>query len=206
MKAIKRICMAMVLAFCAFAEAAQTNTIAIKAGKVVEPESGKTSKNQSIWVEGKGIKEIGANIPIASGAKVIDLSRSTVFPGMYDAHTHLCLTVKARRDAGHYFFTTLLDTTAYRAIEGVANAKAMLESGFTGVRDVGNAGNYADTDLRRAIERGAVPGPTIVNAGIIIAPYGGPLHRPPSNKGPPSTAEPLADSCRERTPRTWPPT
>src|SRR5712692_9729551 len=182
MRSIKRIWMAMVLAFCAFAAAAQTNTIAIKAGKVVDPETGKTSTNQIILVEGKRIKEMGANIPIPSGAKVIDLSRSTVFPGMYDAHTHLCLTVKARRDAGHYFFTTLLDTTAYRAIEGVANAKAMLESGFTGVRDVGNAGNYADTDLRRAIERGVVPGPTIVNAGIIIAPYGGQFHLQPEKK------------------------
>ena len=182
MRSIKRIWMAMVLAFCAFAAAAQTNTIAIKAGKVVDPETGKTSTNQIILVEGKRIKEIGANIPIPSGAKVIDLSKSTVFPGMYDAHTHLCMTVKARRDAGNYFFTTLLDTTAYRAIEGVANAKAMLESGFTGVRDVGNAGNYADTDLRRAIERGVVPGPTMVNAGIIIAPYGGQFHLQPEKK------------------------
>src|SRR5258708_5756667 len=182
MRSIKHIWMAMVLAFCASATAAQTNTIAIKAGKVVDPETGKTSTNQIILVEGKRIKEIGANIPIPSGAKVIDLSRSTVFPGMYDAHTHLCLTVKARRDAGHYFFTTLLDTTAYRAIEGVANAQAMLESGFTGVRDVGNAGNYADTDVRRAIERGVVPGPTIVNAGIIIAPYGGQFHLQPEKK------------------------
>src|SRR3989454_3971927 len=182
MRSIKRICMAMVLAFCAIAAAAQTNTIAIKAGKVVDPETGKTSTNQIILVEGKRIKEVGANIPIPSGAKVIDLSKSTVFPGMYDAHTHLCMTVKARRDAGNYFFTTLLDTTAYRAIEGVANAKAMLESGFTGVRDVGNAGNYADTDLRRAIERGVVPGPTIVNAGIIIAPYGGQFHLQPEKK------------------------
>src|SRR5712691_11152611 len=119
MRSIKRICMAMVLAFCAIAAAAQTNTIAIKAGK--------TSTNQIILVEAKRIKEMGANIPIPSGAKVIDLSKSTVFPGMYDAHTHLCMTVKARRDARNYFFTTLLDTTAYRAIEGVANARAMLE-------------------------------------------------------------------------------
>jgi imidazolonepropionase-like amidohydrolase len=41
------------------------------------------------------------------------------------------------------------------------------------VRDIGNAANYADTDLRRAIEQELVPGPTIINAGRIIAPYGG---------------------------------
>ena len=51
----------------------------------------------------------------------------------------------------------------------------MLDAGFTTVRDVGNAGNYADTELRRAVEEGLVPGPTIINAGRIIAPFGGQL-------------------------------
>src|SRR5260370_11607058 len=163
MRSIKRIWMAMVLAFCAIAAAAQTNRIEIKGGKEVDPETGKTSTNQITLGEGKRIKEMGANIPIPSGAKVIDLSRSTVFPGMYDAHTHLCMTVKARRDAGNYFFTTLLDTTAYRAIEGVANARAMLESGFVGVRDFGNAGNYAHTDLRPPTDPPVAPLPPISN-------------------------------------------
>ncbi len=155
---------------------------AIKAGKVVDPETGKTVANQVILVEGTRIKEIGGNVSIPSGAKVIDLSKSTVFPGMFDAHTHMCMTVIPKRDASNYYFTTLLDTTGYRAIQGAANAKAMLESGFTAIRDVGNAGNYADTDLRHAIEAGWVPGPTVVNSGIIIAPYGGQFHLQPEKK------------------------
>jgi len=61
----------------------------------------------------------------------------------------------------------------------VANARSMLEYGFTTVRDVGNAGNYADTDLRRAIDQEIVPGPTIINAGRIIAPYGGQFQMQP---------------------------
>jgi imidazolonepropionase-like amidohydrolase len=47
---------------------------------------------------------------------------------------------------------------------------------------VGNAGNYVDADLRRAIERGIVPGPTMVNAGRIIAPYGGQYHLQPERR------------------------
>ncbi|HXN23091.1 MAG TPA: amidohydrolase family protein [Candidatus Dormibacteraeota bacterium] len=159
-----------------------TQLIAIKAGKLVDPESGKTSANQTILVDGATIKEIGAHVTIPTSARIIDLANSTVLPGMFDAHTHLCMTVQPRRDNGNYFFTTLLDTTAYRAIEGVANARAMLESGFTSVRDVGNAGNYADSDLRRAIEAGIVPGPTIVNAGVIIAPYGGQFQLQPEKR------------------------
>ncbi len=155
--------------------------IAIKAGKLVDPETSATRTNQVILVEGKKIKAVG-NVAIPAGATVIDLSKSTVLPGMFDAHTHLCMTVNKQRDNGNYYFTTLLDTTAFRAIQGVANARAMLESGFTTVRDVGNAGNYADTDLRRAIEQGWVPGPTIINSGIIIAPYGGQFHLQPEKK------------------------
>jgi imidazolonepropionase-like amidohydrolase len=156
--------------------------IAIKAGKIVDPETGRTSINQIILVEGKKIKEIGSNVAIPADAKIIDLSKATVLPGLFDAHTHLCMTVIPERDHGHYYFTTLLDTTGYRAIEGVANGMAMLQSGFTTVRDIGNAGNYADTDLRHAIEAGWVRGPTVVNAGIIIAPYGGQFHLQPEKK------------------------
>jgi len=156
--------------------------VAIKAGKLLDPETGKTTINQVILVEGNRIKEIGTDVITPAEAKVVDLSKATVLPGLFDAHTHLCMTVIPKRDHGNYYFTTLLDTTGYRAIEGVANGMAMLQSGFTTVRDIGNAGNYADTDLRHAIENGWVQGPTVVNAGIIIAPYGGQFHLQPEKK------------------------
>src|SRR5258708_24080951 len=155
---------------------------AIKAGKLVDPEKGTTETNQIILVRGKKIEAVGANVPIPADAKVIDLSNSTVSPGLFDAHTHLCMTLIKQRDANNYYITTLLDPTPYRAIEGVANARDMLAAGFTSVRDVGNAGNYADTALRKAIERGLVPGPTIINAGRIIAPYGGQFHLQPEKR------------------------
>jgi len=177
---------ALAVSLCVLPVRAQLNSssqiVAIKAGKLLDPETGKTTLNQIILVEGNRIKEIGANVTIPREAKVIDLSKATVLPGLFDAHTHLCMTVIPKRDHGNYYFTTLLDTTGYRAIEGVANGMAMLQSGFTTVRDIGNAGNYADTDLRRAIENGWVQGPTVVNAGIIIAPYGGQFHLQPEKR------------------------
>ena len=162
-------------------ETAKTPLVVIKASRVVDPETGKAAANQIILVEGRKIREIGGNVAIPVGAKVVDLSKATVLPGLFDAHTHLCLTVIRERDAGNYFYTTLRDPTAYRAVEGVAN-QAMLQSGFTTVRDIGNAGNYADTALRLGIERGWVVGPTIVNAGIIISVYGGQFHLQPEKK------------------------
>ena len=154
----------------------------IKAGKLVDPESGVATANQIILVEGQTIKAVGADLKIPENATVIDLSKQTILPGMFDAHAHLCMSTRRRRDNGNYFFTTLLDTNAYRALQGAANARSMLEHGFTTVRDVGNAGNYADTALRIAIEDGLVPGPTIINAGRIIAPFGGQFQLQPEKR------------------------
>ena len=126
---------ALAVWLCVLPVRAQLNStsqiVAIKAGKLLDPETGKTTANQIILVEGNKVKEIGANVVIPSEAKVIDLSKATVLPGLFDAHTHLCMTVIPKRDHGNYYFTTLLDTTGYRAIEGVANGMAMLQSGFT---------------------------------------------------------------------------
>lgn len=172
--------LAIAVLLCAFTVVtAQAQVTAIKAGKLVDPETGVVAVNQIILVEGQNIKAVGADVKIPAGAVVIDLSRLTVLPGLFDAHTHLCMNMRHKRDAANYFITTLLDSNAFRAIEGVANARSMLEYGFTTVRDVGNAGNYADTDLRRAIEQEIVPGPTIINAGRIIAPYGGQFQMQP---------------------------
>jgi imidazolonepropionase-like amidohydrolase len=147
--------------------------VVIQAGVLVDPENGTAAANQTIVVENGKISAVGGSIPIPAGATVIDLSRFTVMPGLFDAHTHLCLGVNLRRDAGNYFYTTLRDPDSYRSIQGVVNARSMLEAGFTTVRDVGNEGNFACSSVRRAVESGEIPGPTILNAGRIIAPYGG---------------------------------
>jgi len=161
----------VVLVLCSVTVFGQTTVI--KAGKVLHPKTGKIESNQMILIEGSKIKEIGAKLTIPKDATVIDLSSKTVMPGMFDAHAHLCMNMQQKRDAGSYYITTLRDSTAMRAIQGVANARSMLEHGFTTVRDIGNGANYADTELRRSIEQGIVPGPTIINAGRIIAPFGG---------------------------------
>ena len=161
----------------------QAQVIAIKAGKLVVPESASVAVNQIILIDGGTIKSVGSDLKIPENATVIDLSKRTVLPGSFDAHAHLCMTIRRSRDGGKYYYTTLIDSTAYRAIQGVANARSMLEAGFTTVRDIGNAGNYADTDLRRAIEEGLVPGPTIINAGRIIAPFGGQFQMQPDKPG-----------------------
>jgi imidazolonepropionase-like amidohydrolase len=174
--------LAALAALFALALTAQAQVTAIRAGKLVDPATGTTTANQIILINAGRIQDVGSHLAIPPGASVVDLSNATVLPGLVDAHTHLCIMVRRQFDNGSYFFTTLIDSTAARAIQGVANARDMLAAGFTTVRDVGNAGNYADTALREAIEQGLVPGPTIINAGRIIAPYGGQFHLQPDRR------------------------
>ncbi len=180
-RTLKIVLVGVLLVLCPVIGRAQVT--AIKAGKLVDPEAGTVVANPVILVEGQTIKAVGPDVKIPAGATIINLSDQTVLPGLFDAHTHLCMTTRRERDGGRYYFTTLLDSNAYRAIQGVANARSMLETGFTTVRDIGNAGNYVDTDLRRSIDEGLVPGPTIINAGRIIAPFGGQFQMQPDKPG-----------------------
>jgi imidazolonepropionase-like amidohydrolase len=144
---------------------------AISVGTLIDPETGAEKTQQIILIEGGRIKEVGVKIP--DGAVRIDLSRESVLPGLFDAHTHLLATVDAKWDLGDYWIMALQRRAGYRAIQGAAHAKEMLEAGFTTVRDVGNAGDYLDVDLEKAIRFGVTPGPTMIFAGRIIAPFGG---------------------------------
>jgi imidazolonepropionase-like amidohydrolase len=162
--------------------AAHADPVLIRAGRLIDPATGTATTGQQILVEGGVIRAVGPNVTAPAGAQVLDLSDRSVLPGLMDAHTHLCLSMVTQGGKGlnellfRLLASTVLETNARRALVGAKSARDMLESGFTTVRDVGNAGNYADTDLRRAIEEGLVPGPTVINAGRIITPLGGQYH------------------------------
>ena len=146
---------------------------AIRAGRLLDPEAGRILINQIIVVEGTRIREVGPNVAIPAGAQVIDLSQATVMPGLVEAHNHLALTYKPVPENNVYYYTYVQESTALRAIQAASNGMQMLNAGFTIVRDMGNNGNYADTALRQAIDQGWIPGPTIINSGIIIGGMGG---------------------------------
>lgn len=145
---------------------------AIRAGRLLDPERGVVTTNQVILVENGKFTQVGA-VPVPAGARVIDLPNLTVMPGLVDAHNHLALTYKVEPENNIYYYTYIADPTPLRAIQAASNGIQMLSSGFTIIRDMGNAGNFADAALRVAIEQGWIPGPTIINSGIIIGGMGG---------------------------------
>ena len=148
---------------------------AVKAGRLIDPDSETVATNQVILIQGEKITAVGANLSIPAGATVIDLSNLTVLPGLVDAHTHMALTYKEQPENNYYYLTVVMDSTALRAIQAASNGIQLLNAGFTVIRDVGNNGLYADTALRQAIEQGWLPGPTVIPSGIIIGGTGGQL-------------------------------
>jgi imidazolonepropionase-like amidohydrolase len=174
--------MKRLLAVCLlFAVSAVAQTIAIRAGNLIDPATGTVAKHQIILVKDKKIQAVGASVAIPKDAQVIDLSNEWVMPGIMDAHTHVTQSVKYFRELDHNY---LVESTGLRALRGLRTAQTLLNAGITTVRDVGNDANFAAVDLRKAIDAGWFVGPTVQTAGKIIAPFGGQSGGIPQEIGP----------------------
>ncbi len=140
-------------------------TIAIKAGRLIDGRGGPAVSNIVIVIEGERIVAVGSNTPIPDGAQVIDLSHATVLPGLIDCHTHIASAPGVAVELGRRSFVDA-------AIMAPTYARATLEAGFTTIRDLG-APSFVDVSLRNAIDRGDIPGPRIVAATMAIGATGG---------------------------------
>ncbi|HYU90336.1 MAG TPA: amidohydrolase family protein [Gemmatimonadales bacterium] len=148
--------------------------VLIKAGRLIDGRSEGPQAGVGILIEGDRIKAVGPLAQVqgqARGARVIDLSQMTVLPGFIDAHTHLLLQGDSTAQA--YNDQLLYESTPYRAILAARNARIALEHGFTAIRDLETEGAmYADVDVKRAVDRGEIPGPHIFASTRAMAPTG----------------------------------
>ena len=157
-------------------------TMAIRAGHLIDPADGSITDGQIILISEGKIMEVGGHVQVSDSVQVVDLSGRWIMPGLMDAHTHLTLNFTPNSfDLGTIY---LQESTALRALRGMHNARILLEAGFTTVKDIGNDANYAAADIRRAIERSWFVGPTIINSGKIIAPFGGQTANMSPEQGP----------------------
>ena len=157
---------------------AQTQTMAIKCGKLIDGKSDAPMENVVLLIEGNKIKEVGKTVKIPANAKIIDLSSATVLPGLIDAHVHILLQGDITSE--DYDVQLLKQSIAYRALRGSLSCKTALLNGFTSLRDLGTEGAmYADVDLKKAINRGIIDGPRLFVAGRAINSTG---HYPISNR------------------------
>ena len=97
-------------------------------------------------VEDGPIKDISAD--------VIDLEGRTLLPGLIDAHVHVfAISLAASKNE-----TVPLTQMTARAVPRI---KAMLDRGFTTVRDIGGG----DVGIRDAVAQGFIPGPRLFVGG-----------------------------------------
>ena len=157
------------------ANAADQTTIVLKAARMFDGKSKALVQNAVVIVQGDKIVDVGSNLPVPEGAKVIDLGDVTLSPGFMDAHTHLTTDF-----SGNYNERRLeqLDLNiSEQAIRAVGYARNTVEAGFTTVRDLGSrfvsSREFVDVALRNSINKGVIIGPRMLVATKGIGATGG---------------------------------
>ncbi len=177
---------------------ASAETVVVTAAHMFDAKLGKLLDDPVVAIVDGRIQSVttrgDARHVFPGGIRRVDLGEMTILPGLIDMHVHL--------DGNPHYggYTGLQFTDSFWAIQGTANAKAMLEAGFTTVRNVGS-GNYADVGMKQAIEEGLIPGPRIVPAAHALGATGGhcdETYLPPSFEAKGKAVGDSVDELRQR--------
>jgi imidazolonepropionase-like amidohydrolase len=178
-----RLISVMLLALCLTSVVA-ADTLVLMPDRVFDGQS--VHEGWIVLIEGERIVAVGAasGISVPAGARGIDLAGATLLPGLIEAHSHLLLYPY---DQTAWNDQVLVESEAERVARATLHARETLLAGFTTVRDLGTEGaGYADVGLKRAIEKGAIPGPRMLiatRALVATGSYGpkgfAPEHRMP---------------------------
>jgi imidazolonepropionase-like amidohydrolase len=150
-------------------------SIVIRAGTLIDGKSNSPRHDQVIVIRGNRIESVSdaSSSKMPADARVIDLSRATVLPGLIDSHTHIFLQGEDPAQGG-YDANILKYPLSFRAARATVSARRALEQGFTTLRDVETEGaGYGDVGIKQAIEGGYIPGPRLFVSTRAISTTGG---------------------------------
>ena len=163
------LCLLVLLALLPAAQAVERT--ALVGGTLVDGTLSDPIRNSVILIEGERIVAVGTvgSLAVPPDAKVISTEGMTVLPGLWDMHVHLMIN-------GHsdYEYWDKTYPAQFGSVIMPASAKQLLMAGVTGARDLG--GPLAESiEVRDAINKGTIPGPTLFVSGPFIQkkPYPG---------------------------------
>ncbi|HRJ68068.1 MAG TPA: amidohydrolase family protein [Beijerinckiaceae bacterium] len=129
---------------------------------LLEPSFGEIRGGYELLIEGDVIRELSERPIRSAGATRIDCLGKTLLPGLIDSHVHSIHSEVNIR------FMEALPLTLLTA-RAATRLTAMLNRGFTTVRDTGGA----DWGIKEALSQGHIVGPRLFIAGQSIGPTGG---------------------------------
>ena len=147
----------------------------LKAARVFDGDSATLHERWVVLVRGDRIEAAApaGDIPVPTGAKVIDLPGVTLMPGLIEAHSHVLLHPYSENPWNDQVAHEALSLRVVRATNHLRNT---LLAGFTTIRDLGTEGaGYADVGLKEAVEQGIIPGPrmlVVTRAIVATGSYG----------------------------------
>ncbi len=128
-------------------------TVALINVTVLDGTGAAAVAGQTVVIDKGRITAIGptASVRVPAGARIMDLTGHTVFPGIVGVHNHMFYTAAGGR----------------RVQASLTSSRLYLASGVTTIRTTGSNSAYADINQKAAIDQGQQPGPRI----HITAPY-----------------------------------
>ena len=159
-----RFCLLLVVLFATSLQAQKEEYILLKGDRVFDGEN--MHEGWSVLIKNNLVEAVGMISNLPANTVVKNYPGCTIMPGLIEGHSHLFLHPYNETSWDNQ---VLNESRAERMARAVNHSNATLMAGFTTVRDLGTEGAmYDDDGLKKAIEKGIIPGPRMIIASRAI--------------------------------------